>query len=76
MKHHMVGALEVAGGSGASIGNGADTQTVLAARSLWRIIVQRAVVGSVSSEVVKRKLLPVSIHTLCTLVLDALKLYA
>jgi hypothetical protein len=84
MKHNMVGALEVGSGGGAVVGSGdgvlfgnaTDTQTLLAARSLWRLIVQRTVVESVSSEVVKRKLLPISIHTLCTLVLAALKLYA
>jgi hypothetical protein len=79
VKHNMVGALEVGGdgdgGGSVSFGNGADTQTLLAARSLWRLVVQRTVVECVSSEVAKRKLLPVSIDTLCTLVLDALKLY-
>jgi hypothetical protein len=80
MKHNMVGALEVGGGSdggggGVSFGNGVDTPTMLAARSLWRLVVQRTVVECVSSEVAKRKLLPVSIDTLCTLVLEALKLY-
>jgi hypothetical protein len=80
MKHNAVGALEVAGdavGSSGSVsfGNGADTQTLLAARSLWRLIVQRTVLECVTSEVATRKLLPISIHTLCNLVLDALKLY-
>jgi hypothetical protein len=79
MKHNMVGALEVAGdgaggSGGVSFGNGADTQTLLAARSLWRLITQCTVVECVSCEVAKRKLLPISTHTLCSLVLDALKL--
>ena len=73
-KHNMVAALEVDGGS-TSLANGLDMSTMLAARSLWRLIVQRTVMERISAEVVTRKLLPITIHTLCTLVLEAIKSY-
>lgn len=56
--------------------NLADMETLVAARTLWQMVVNRIIIERIQNEVVRRKLLPVSIHTLCSLLFDALKQFA
>ena len=49
-----------------------DTDTLVSARALWYLVVQRTIIQRVENEVISRKLLPVTIHTLCALLLDVL----
>jgi hypothetical protein len=69
VKRHMVGSMEIDGACAMIT----DVNTVLAAHELWRQILQRTIISRIHDEVAKRKLLPVTIHTLCSLLFDALK---
>ena len=45
----------------------------MSARELWHQVLQRTIIERVRNDVVQRKLLPVTIHTLCALLMDTLK---
>jgi len=72
MNHNMAASVEI-GGLRASI---TDTDTLMLSRSLWRLVVQRTIIERIQVEVVRRKLIPITIHTLCALLLDSLKPFA
>jgi hypothetical protein len=50
----------------------ADESTRIASHSLWSCVVKRLVLTRVESEMVQRKLLPITINSLCTLFVDGL----
>ena len=70
MKHNLICSMEV------DAMNGTDTQIVLSAREIWHQMLQRTIIDRVRNEVVKRKLLPVTIHTLCALLTDVANSFA
>ena len=70
MKHNMFCAMEI--DTARAMSSDLDVEVVSSARQLWRQIVQRTIVSRVRADVVRRKLLPVTIHTLCSLLFDAL----
>ena len=70
MKHNLICSMEV------DAMNGTDTHIVLSARELWHQMLQRTIIDRVRNEVVKRKLLPVTIHTLCALLTDVANSFA
>jgi hypothetical protein len=69
MKRNLVGSMEI-GGARAMM---PDVNTIMAARELWREMLLRTITERIRTEVVKRKLLPVTIHSLCALLFDSLK---
>jgi len=70
MRHNMVCSMEI--DTARAMSSDLDVEVVSSARQLWRQIVQRTIVSRVRADVVRRKLLPVTIHTLCSLLFDAL----
>ena len=67
LKHNMVCAMEV---SGMQVMN-TDVNVVLTARELWGHVLTHTIINRVRDELVKRKLLPVTARTLCSLLLEA-----
>jgi hypothetical protein len=70
MKHNLICSMEV------DMVNGTETHIVLSARELWHQVLLRTVIDRVRNEVVKRRLLPVTIHTLCALLSDVTSSFA
>ena len=68
IKRNLVGSMEI---DAMHMMN--ETHTLVSARDVWRQIVLRTVIDRIHVEVVKRKLLPVTIHTLAALLLDVVK---
>jgi len=69
MKRNMVCPIEINGMRAMA----ADMHVMISARELWYQVVQREIIKRVRNEVVKRKLLPVTIHTLSSLLHDTVE---
>jgi hypothetical protein len=69
LKHNLVCSIEI----GAAHALTTEMSVMLSARELWHQILLRQIISRVHADVVSRKLLPVTIHTLCSLLLDAVK---
>ena len=71
VKHNMICSMEI--DTARAMDVDLNVEVVTAARQLWRQILQRTIITRVRADVVRRKLLPVTIHTLCSLLFDALE---
>ena len=58
MKHNLICSMEV------DAMNGTETHIVLSACERWHQMLLRTVIDRIRNEVVERRLLPVTIHTL------------
>jgi hypothetical protein len=65
-KRNLIGAMEV----NAANAMNSDTTIVMSACELWHEIMKYTIIHRVCCEVAKRKLTPVTIHTLCALLLE------
>jgi hypothetical protein len=65
MRCNMLGSFEI-GGAQALV---TDMSTLMSARTLWRQVLKRSIIDRVHAEVAKRNLLPITIRTLCSLLL-------
>jgi hypothetical protein len=69
VKHKLLCSMEIDG----VIGMNVDENIVMSAHELWREVLIHTIIDRVRAEVVKRKLLPISIHILRALLFDVLK---
>jgi chromatin segregation and condensation protein Rec8/ScpA/Scc1 (kleisin family) len=67
IKHNMICVMDI------DMVKVAETYLALCARELWNQMLQRTLIERIINEVVKRKLFPVTIHTLCALLIDEMK---